>query len=146
MVTNLINATMMLADHMSLQAMMLLANGGDAANEGEAPSMIQKLLQGPAILIIGLLAIWYITMILPERRRRAEEDRLMSALKKNDRVVTIGGIHGTIVDVSQPDVVTVRIDESGKTRVKISRSAIAKVQSNKQEKKETTESADKDSK
>ena len=75
----------------------ILAQEGEAAPE---LSPLQQLLSGPWILIIGLFVIWYITMIQPERRRRAEEQQLMSSLKKNDRVITIGGIHGTIVSIS----------------------------------------------
>lgn len=53
---------------------------------------------------------------------------MMSALKKNDRIVTIGGIHGTIVS-APPDskVVTIRIDESSNARIKLNRTAIAAV-------------------
>ena len=53
---------------------------------------------------------------------------MMSSVKKNDRIVTIGGIHGTIVNApADGDVVTIKIDEGGNTRVKLNRSAISKV-------------------
>ena len=79
-------------------------------------------------------------MIAPERRRKAEEAKLYSGLKKNDRVVTIGGIHGTIAAISSDNnVVTLRIDENGNTRIKINRSAIASVVNPNKENKETTD-------
>lgn len=113
------------------------------AQEGEpAPGLtpLQQLLNGPWILIIGLFAIWYITMIQPERRRRADEQQLMSSLKKNDRVITVGGIHGTIASISQDSgVVTLRVDENGNTRIKINRSAIASVVDPNKEKNTTTD-------
>ncbi len=59
---------------------------------------------------------------------------MMSTLKKNDRVVTIGGIHGTIVAApAEGGVVTIRIDENANTRIKVNRSAIAKVISDKED-------------
>ncbi len=67
-------------------------------------------------------------MLAPERRRKAEEAKKMSALQKNDRVITIGGIHGVIVSASpDSDVITIRTDEGGNTRVKVNRTAIATV-------------------
>ena len=116
---------------------IILAQDAQAAPE---MTPMERLFNGPWILIIGLLAIWYITMIQPDRRRRAEEEKLLGALKKNDRVITVGGIHGTIVSVS-PDagVVTLRVDENGNTRIKINRTAITSVIDANKEKKETTD-------
>lgn len=123
---------------------IILAEGEAAVPAGAGPKQpltpLQQVLNGPWILIIGLLAIWYITMIAPERRRKAEEAKLYSGLKKNDRVVTIGGIHGTIAAISSDNnVVTLRIDENGNTRIKINRSAIASVVNPNKENKETTD-------
>lgn len=58
---------------------------------------------------------------------------MKSSLKKNDRIVTIGGIHGTIVSAPQEsNVVTIRIDEQSNTRIKVNRSAIMNVVSDKE--------------
>ncbi len=107
----------------------LLAQAGDAA---QAPTTIGRILENPFTPIVGLFLLFYFIFIMPERRRKAEEARLMSSLKKNDRIITIGGIHGTIVAAPQDSkVVTIKIDEAGNTRVKINRSAIAAVVSEK---------------
>ena len=51
---------------------------------------------------------------------------MISTLKKNDRIITIGGIHGTVVSVaSDSKVVTIRIDDN--TRMKLNRTAIASI-------------------
>ncbi|MFK8110825.1 MAG: preprotein translocase subunit YajC [Rubripirellula sp.] len=85
-----------------------------------------SILRSPMTPLVGLFLLFYFIFILPERRRKSEEANMMSTLKKNDRVVTIGGIHATIVAASaDSDVVTVRFDES--TRVKMNRTAIAKI-------------------
>ena len=81
-----------------------------------------------------------------ERRRKAEEAKLMSSMKKNDRIITIGGIHGTIVSASpESKVVTIKIDEAGNTRVKINRSAVATIVSDKSKETEDTAKAGKES-
>ncbi len=99
---------------------------GDGVAEGPPPSFIQRLLSNPLLLPISLFVIFYLTFIAPERRKKSEEAKLMASLAKNDRVVTVGGIHGTIVSISpEGDVVTLKIDENAGTRIKVNRSAVA---------------------
>lgn len=108
--------------------MMLLAQieaGEPAAAE---PTFVQRLLSNPLLLPIALFVIFYLTFIAPERRRKADEANLISKLAKNDRVITVGGLHGVIVSASaDSDVLTLKIDEAGNTRVKVNRSAISSV-------------------
>lgn len=87
-----------------------------------------RFFDNPLLLPVGLVVIFYITFWLPERRRKAEEAKLLASITKNDRVVTTGGIHAVVVAASPgSDVVTLKIDEAGNTRVKVNRSAIASV-------------------
>lgn len=113
----------------AISSWSLLAQEAPAAPEA---TTFQNILANPLTPIIGLFFLFYFIYILPERRRKADEATRMSSLKKNDRVVTIGGIHGTIVSTSNDDkgVVTMRIDDS--TRMKINRSAIATIISDKE--------------
>ncbi len=104
----------------------------DAMAEGAPPprklTFIEQLIQSGILLPIGLVVLFYAVFLAPERRRKAEEAKMMSTLKKNDRVVTIGGIHGTVAATSgESDIVTIKIDESSGTRIRVNRSAIAKV-------------------
>jgi len=104
------------------------AEGGGAGGAQENPDFLQSLLASPFLLIGGLLALFYVMVLLPEKRKKNEMARRLSQLKKNDRVVTIGGIHGTIVSApGDSDIVTVRTDESGSHRLRLNRSAIAQV-------------------
>ena len=75
-------------------------------------------------LMIGL--IFYLFMLRPGQRERAQRDVLLKALKKNDRVVTIGGIIGTIANI-EPDgrEVTVKVDDN--TRIRFLRTSIQTV-------------------
>lgn len=77
-------------------------------------------------LIIGLL--FYFLMIRPEKRKRAQVARMQDELKKNDRIVTIGGIMGVVVNThKETNEVTIRVDENNNTRIRIIRSAISRV-------------------
>lgn len=65
-------------------------------------------------------------MIRPQSREKAKRQELLNALKKNDKIVTIGGILGTIASVSpDSDEVTIKVDEN--TRLRILRSSIQRV-------------------
>jgi len=77
---------------------------------------------------LAIIVLFYLLMIRPERRKRAELTAMLQNLKKNDRVVTIGGIYGTIVNAQKDlDEVTIRVDESTNTKLRMQRSAIARV-------------------
>lgn len=93
----------------------------------EPDSLIGRLFQSGLLLPIGLIALYFL-IFGPDRRRRADEAKMLASLKKNSRVVTVGGIHGTVVNTSaEGDIVTLKIDESSGTRIRVNRSAIAKV-------------------
>lgn len=65
-----------------------------------------------------------------------------SELKKNDRIITIGGIHATVTNVSSgSDEVTVKIDEATNTKIRITRTAIQKVVNSKDSSKESKSDA-----
>ena len=66
-------------------------------------------------MLIAMLAIMYFVMIRPENKRKKEAEQMRSALKKGDKVVTIGGITGTVVDVKDNKFVL----ETGADQVRI---------------------------
>src|SRR4029079_12235153 len=67
------------------------------------------------LLLIGLL--FYFILLRPERRKQKEHGNLLANLKKNDKVVTIGGIYGKVFDVvREQDRVTLKIDEANNTK------------------------------
>jgi preprotein translocase subunit YajC len=93
------------------------ANGNNGVN---------PLFQFAPFIIIGIL--FYMMLIRPERRKRADLERMLGNLKKNDRVITIGGIYGTIVNAPQGSKeVTIKVDESSNTRLRVLRSSISQV-------------------
>ena len=70
----------------------------------------------PFILIFG---IFYLLLIMPMRKRQKKHQEMLSKLTKGDRVITSGGIFGTVIEVQQ-DVVTLRIAENVKIQVALS--------------------------
>lgn len=76
------------------------------------------------ILMIGIL--FYFMLIRPERKKSAEAADMLKSLKKNDHVVTVGGIFGTVVNVQEgSDIVTIRVDENTNAKLRVRRSAIS---------------------
>ncbi len=67
------------------------------------------------VMLVAFAAIFYFLLIRPQRRRQKEHRDLLGSLKRGDRVVTIGGIFGTIEDMSE-DSITLTVEE-GKLRV-----------------------------
>jgi len=78
-------------------------------------------------IFLGLMVVLlYFMMFRGPKKRQQQQDQMVKSLKKNDRVQTIGGIFGTILDVSDTEV-TLKIDESNNTKIKVTPSAIHKV-------------------
>ena len=67
------------------------------------------------IMLVAMLGIFYFMMIRPENKRKKEAEQMRSSLKVGDEIVTIGGIHGKVVDVKDDKFVI----ESGADRVRI---------------------------
>ncbi len=79
---------------------------------------------GMFIMLIAIFAIFYFLMIRPESKRRKERQQMIESLKRNDKVVTIGGLYGEIQDVHD-DKVVLRIAEN--IKVEVAKSAISGV-------------------
>lgn len=79
-------------------------------------------------MFLPFIIIIYFFMIRPENKRRSERDQLMNALKVKDKVVTIGGLHGTIVEVEKDEVVLL-VDPKKDVKLRFRRSAIDTVES-----------------
>jgi preprotein translocase subunit YajC len=75
--------------------------------------------------LILIFVVMYFLLLRGPRKQQQQQKQMVQSLKKNDRVRTIGGIFGTIVDVKDNEVV-LKIDESNNTKIRISTSAINK--------------------
>jgi preprotein translocase subunit YajC len=97
-----------------------------AANPAENPSIAQQLLTGPGPVLAMVVAVMYFLVFRPQNKKAQEQAKMLSALKRNDEVVTTGGIIGRIQDVGEK-VVTLEIAPN--VRVRVERSQIAAMSS-----------------
>ena len=72
-----------------------------------------------------MFVLMYVILFRGPRKKQQEHKQMMQNLAKNDRVQTIGGILGTVVDIKD-DEITLKIDESNNTKLKLVRSAISR--------------------
>ena len=77
------------------------------------------------VFLALIFVVMYVFMLRGPRKQQQKHKQMVQTLAKNDRVRTIGGIFGTIVDV-KGDEVTLKVDESNNTKIKVSTSAIGK--------------------
>lgn len=77
------------------------------------------------IMIVLMVAIFYFLLIRPENKRKKAADQMRSALKKGDKIVTIGGIMGTIVRVTEESIVIETSED--RVRIEFLKSAIGSV-------------------
>src|SRR5438105_12061273 len=78
--------------------------------------------------LVVIMILFYFMMIRPQKRKEQELRNQVSQLKENDRVVTIGGIYGIVTNVQRDaERVTIRVDESTGTKLRVNMSAIARV-------------------
>jgi len=80
---------------------------------------------GGLLPILLILVIFYFLLILPAQRRQKKTQQMLQALKTGDKIITSGGIYGTIVGIDG-DTVQLRVAEQ--IKVKVARSAIAGLQ------------------
>ena len=102
--------------------------------------------------MIAIFAIFYFFLIRPQNEKQKETEKMIAALKKGDKVVTIGGIHGVISSTKEKTVV-VKVDDN--TKIEFNRTAIATVvtdkpadvkeEKSKKDKKEAEETSTEDS-
>ncbi len=106
---------------------------GGAASASSSSSLVGSLL--PFLLII---VIFYLFLIRPQNKKQKETQRMLDALKKGDKVITIGGIHGTVSSVKENTVI-VKVDDDCK--LEFNRTAISSVELTDAEKAKLAEEA-----
>jgi preprotein translocase subunit YajC len=72
-----------------------------------------------------IMVIIYFLMIRPQTKRQKEKKNMLGALKKGDKVITIGGIHGTIAGLKGKDKKIVNLKVANNINLSVNRSAIS---------------------
>ncbi|MHC4402723.1 MAG: preprotein translocase subunit YajC [Planctomycetota bacterium] len=77
-------------------------------------------------LPIGFL-FWFL-LIRPQSQERKRRQAMLDAVKKNDHVITIGGIYGVVTDVRrEANKITIRIDETSNLKIRVTFGSIAQI-------------------
>ncbi len=83
-------------------------------------------------MLIALFAVFYFFIIKPQKKKQKDAKSMLNTLSKGDRVITIGGICGTIVNVkekkdaqSDNDIIVLKVSDT--TKIELIRSSISKV-------------------
>jgi len=86
---------------------------------------------GMIIYLAVFFGIIYFLMIRPQQKQQKQRMQMLNSVKVNDRIVTIGGIHGRITKIKD-DIITVRIAD--KVEIELEKQAIGRVLNNKDNK------------
>ena len=98
------------------------------ASDPDSPAQQTPPPRSPLIQFLPFILIFvvmYFILFRGPRKKQQQHKQMVQALAKNDKVRTIGGIIGTVVDI-KGDEVTLKVDESNNTKIKVIASAIGK--------------------
>jgi len=99
--------------------------GGGGANGG---------LGGLLVPILLIFAVFYFIALRPKQREQKQRQQMLDNLKKYDKVLTIGGIIGTVMEVREDEVI-LKVDDNSNTRLKFMRGSIQKILSGEEKEK-----------
>jgi len=122
---------MNLAHHILSLLILAQKEGAPAADpnapaDGEGGAGFLGIFNNPLLPLILIGIMFYFLLILPERKKRKELENQLNSLKKNDRVITTGGIVGVVVNANPgAKTVLVRIDDN--VKIEVLRSHIAHI-------------------
>jgi preprotein translocase subunit YajC len=99
-------------------AELVLAGAGAPGGAGGNAILTQ------VVFFAAIFAVFYFLLIRPQQTQRRARERLLAAIKRGDRVVTTGGLHGTITGL-EDTTVTLRVADQ--VKVTVDRAAIGRV-------------------
>lgn len=110
---------------LALSSRTLLGQASQPAS-GPAPTSLEMLFRSPFIPVIGMMLIFWFFMMRGNKREQRKYQDMLANMKRNDRIQTIGGVLGTVVDVKGDEIV-VKVDEANNVKMRFVRSAIKHV-------------------
>ena len=88
-------------------------------------------------LMIIMFAVMYFLIIRPQKQKEKKRQEMISNVRKQDRVVTAGGVHGIVTSVKEKEII-IRIDDSKDIKIKIDKSAVTSISVPKGEQEEAS--------
>lgn len=99
------------------QSRILLAAEGPG---GDITSML--------LMMLPIFVLFYLLFIRPQRKEQSTRQTMLDSMKKNDRIVTVGGILGVVTNVDRDrKEVTIKVDESSGAKLRMTLNSIARV-------------------
>ncbi len=95
----------------------------DAAAAVPQPTAMDTLMQFAPL--IGIVALMYFMLIKPQQKRFTDHQKMVRELRRGDRIITGGGVYGTIIKLEGDDVLVVEIADN--VRIKVQRASISGV-------------------
>ena len=86
-------------------------------------------------LMVIMFAVMYFLIIRPQKQKEKKRQEMISNVRKQDRIVTAGGVHGVVVSVKENEVV-VRVDDAKDVKIKVDKSALTSVSAARDEQEE----------
>src|ERR671914_426253 len=95
------------------------ASATPPGGSGGSPALLPQL-----VFFAAIFAIFYFLLIRPQQKQRRDRERMLSAMKKGDRVVTSSGLHGTVTGIGE-HTVTLRVADQ--VKLEFDRAAIGRI-------------------
>ena len=116
---------------LALLAQAAAPGAGEGAPQDEF-NIFTSFFGNPVNLLMLAVMLFFFIVIWPQQRQAKSQqlahEQALAGMKKNDRVITSGGIHGVIIQANSDEpVITIRIDENSGARMTVNRDAIVKV-------------------
>jgi preprotein translocase subunit YajC len=119
-------------------------DGAQATKKRRPPTVLESIVQFAPFILIGL--VFYFLMFRPHQKKNAETAAMLKNIKKGDRVVTVGGILGQVVNTQKDsEQVTLLIDEGSGAKIRVLRSHLARVLTDGDKRTEKDKDSDKSS-
>ncbi len=99
-----------------------------AAEAAEQGSPLVNML----VIMVPMIVLFYFLLIRPQRKQEAQRRGMIDSLKKNDRILTNGGLYGTVTNVMD-DEIAICVDDARNIKVRIAKNAISAVVSRKED-------------
>ena len=84
------------------------------------------------VIMVPMIVLFYFLLIRPQRKQEAQRRAMIDSLKKTDRILTTGGLFGSVTNVTD-DEITVRVDDARDVKVRIAKSTISAVVNRKED-------------